>query len=155
MPNVSLLYDILEADKDIIESLNLSGIADASIVIRKLPLDRRLGPQVGDVDLPAILLCPDQDRMDPLAGPIGVNEIVFGVLCVFVAADNQSLTANMDLFASHRESIVGAFHNQRLQGVSEVVNGWVEPREILNQEAWKNNLHSSALVLKHQAWIER
>jgi hypothetical protein len=132
-----------------IQALLLDGVGADSILVAKIPLDRNLGTGSG-VALPAILLAPERETVDPQAGVNSLDDVGYGVMVTIVDRDNQepTLHLNLDKYLLWREKIVRAFRNQRLPGVPGVMNCVVEPAEVVSGEAWSKNLFTSALVLR-------
>lgn len=132
-----------------IRLLALPGLAAASVVVRKLPLGRCVGPE-GDVELPAIVLSPRRAMTPPDAGTNALDDVHYDVIVTIFDRDNQepTLAENLDRHLLWREQISRSFRNQRLTGVPEVINAAVEPAESLVEEAWKHELMVSALLLR-------
>lgn len=144
----SVGYRCLLAAQTVIQSLSLLGVG-GNVIVRKLPLDRGLG--AGRLNsLPAVLLTPERESMNPAAGVTGLDDVVYGVRVTVIAADNQesTLAANLDIYSLWREQIARAFRNQRLSGVPEVINAYVDPAEPLDFDAWQDNLYVAALLLR-------
>jgi hypothetical protein len=132
-----------------IRSLALAGLSADNIVIQKLPLDRPLVGS-GGIGLPAIVLSPRREAMPITAGTNGLDDVQHDVLVAMFDRDNQepTLQLNLDRQLLWRQQVARAFRNQRLTGVPEVINAAVEPAEGLLQEAWKQELLVSALLLR-------
>lgn len=157
LENRSIFYDCLIATQSRIRSLNLAGFDDNSIVVRKLPLDRRLvkpsevSQVLGGIALPAIIITPSTERMPANEGLLGLDDVTYGVLITIVQSDNQEATLEEGLsdWLYAREKIARAFRQQpRLDGASTIINGSIEPREVVNQAAWSNNLLVQALLYR-------
>ncbi len=145
----SVSYRCLLAAQAVIQSLSLPGVASDSVVIRKAPLDRGLG--AGQfTQFPVVLLTPERETMNPTAGVVGLDDVVYSVLVTVIDIDNQepTLAANLDTQSLRREMIARAFRNQRLAGAPEIINASVEPAEPLIVAAWQDNLYAAALVLR-------
>ncbi|HEX3993136.1 MAG TPA: hypothetical protein VHX39_18340, partial [Acetobacteraceae bacterium] len=151
----AIAYQCLTAAQARIQSLLLPNLDGANVVVRKLPIDRYLGPGQS-TGLPAILLTPVTEQMPPAEGVNSKDDVLYGVLCTIVDADNQepTLTANLPLFTLWRQSIARAFRCQRLNGVASfdgtnpIINASVEPADQLIPAAWTANLYASALLLR-------
>jgi len=130
-----------------IRSLALAGLANSAVVIEKLPVTRNLA---GSIGLPAVLLSPRRAAMPPAAGTNSLDDVHYDVLVTILDRDNQEPTmqANLDRHLLWRQQIARAFRNQRLGGVSEVINAEVEPAEGIVDEAWKRELMASAVLLR-------
>ncbi len=145
----SLHVRCLAAAQARIRSLALSGLASENVVVRKVPVDRKLGAADG-VGLPAVVLTPRRTAMPPTDGTNGFDDVRYDVLVTIFDRDNQepTLQQNMDRHLLWREQIARAFRNQRLGGVAEVINAEVEPAEGLLDDAWKHELMVSAVLLR-------
>ena len=145
----AVFYQCLTAVRSRIRALALSGIADASIVAKKLPLPRAFR-DTGGIALPAIIITPHRDRIDTAAGTNARDEITYHVLVTIFAADNQeaTLAASLDTYLKWRQRIHTAFRNQRLTGVSSIVNCRVESYDVLHGPSWMDNLFVSGLILQ-------
>ncbi|MEX0675965.1 MAG: DNRLRE domain-containing protein [Pirellulales bacterium] len=130
-----------------IRLLALDGLANERVVIEKLPAGRNLTSGVG---LPAVILSPHRAAMPAAAGTNSLDDVHYDVLVAIFDRDNQepTLQANLDRHLLWRQQIARAFRNQRLGGVSEVINSEVEPAEGLLDEAWKRELMTSAVVVR-------
>ena len=149
MSDPSISYQCLLAAQEVIQGLGLDGVSSENVVVRKLPLDRALGADQ-PTTLPAILLSPQRETMDPHAGLTGLDDVVYGVLVTMVDADNQepTLALNLDRYTLWREQIARAFRSQRLAAVPQVINTYIEPADPIVPEAWQNNLFAGALALR-------
>ena len=145
----SLHSRCLTAAQARIQSLSLSGLDSDNVVIRKVPVDRNLAGS-GGVGLPAIVLSPRRAEMPPDAGTNGLDDVRYDVLVAIFDRDNQepTLELNLDRHLLWREQIARAFRNQRLIGVSQIINAEVEPAEGLLEDAWKHELMVSALLVR-------
>jgi hypothetical protein len=130
-----------------IRLLGLEGLANAAVVVEKLPLTRNLATDVG---LPAILLSPQRSAMPPGDGTNVLDDVRYDVLVTVVDRDNQepTLQANLDRHLLWRQQIARAFRNQRLPGVPEIINAEVEQADALVEEAWKRELMTSSVLLR-------
>jgi hypothetical protein len=148
-PPASVYWSCLRAVQAQIQALNLPGLTTLSIVIKKLPLDRNMGTAPG-LALPAVLITPDRETMDPQAGTNSFDDVVYSVRVTMFDRDNQEPTvaANLDRYLAWRQQIARAFRNQTLAGVPEVYSASVEPAEVVNADAWARNLYASALLLR-------
>jgi len=151
----AIAYQCLAAAQARIQSLSLPNLDNANVIVRKLPIDRYLGPGQ-PTGLPAILLTPVTEQMPPLEGVNAKDDVTYGVLCTIVDADNQepTLSANLPQYTLWRQSIARAFRNQRLYGVTSpdgsnpIINAFVEPADQLIPAAWTANLYASAMLLR-------
>lgn len=151
-------YQCLLAAQARVQALSLPGLAAESVIWRKLPLDRLLGASQ-PTSLPCVLLTPVKESMDPAQGLSALDDVVYGVQCTIVAADNQepTLQANFAQYTLWRWKIAMAFRLQSLTGVTVKVGGqpqpgiynaYVEPAEVVLPAAWSANLYASALLLR-------
>mgnify|MGYP001585030451 CR=1 FL=1 len=145
----AILYQILLAVRSRIQALLLDGIANASVVVKKLPMERTFAAQ-GGIALPCVLITPQTERMPPLAGTNIKDDITYGVLVTLIASDNQekTLALNLDRLTLWRERIAKAFRNQRLPGVDSVITASAEPADTVIPAAWAKNLLASAILLR-------
>lgn len=147
--DTAVLYRCLRAVQARLQLLTLEGIASSSIVVQKIPLDRSLGTAAGH-QLPALLVSPEQESMDPKAGVNQRDDVGYGVRVTIVDRDNQERTreANLGHYLLWRQQIARAFRQQRLSGVAEIYTCIVEPDQVVGSEAWAKNLFASSLVLR-------
>lgn len=145
----AVLYRCLRAVQSRLQLLALADIAGSEIIVQKLPLDRALGSATFH-ELPAVLVSPEQESMDPHAGVNQRDDVGYGVRVTLVDRDNQERTreANLDKFLLWREQIARAFRQQRLSGVPEIYTCIVEPDQVVGSDAWTKNLFASSLVLR-------
>ena len=144
----SVFYQCLAAVKTAIQNIGLSGVADASIVVKKLPLER---VKTNDgLDWPVVLITPRKTTLNRAAGDNVNDDVVYGVLVTVIAADNQesTLATNLAAYTLWLEQIRKVFHNKRLTGVNTIYGCAVEPSETVNYPAWTKNLWVSGLLLK-------
>ena len=117
----SVFEQILDAVVAKLKGLSLSGIADASIVLRKRPWDR-------NITKPAVIVSPAIENRDKFAGTNETDETGYGVLVTVWQDGNQDLTANLTRHLQWRQDITRAFQNQvAITTVSEVIGCSVEP----------------------------
>jgi len=141
-------YQCLVATQAVIQSLLLDGIANSSVVVKKIPLDRILGPQ--GISYPGVLVTPARETMDHTAGLNRLDDVGYGVLITMLDADNQEPTvaANINKYLTWRQRISKAFRNQRLSGVPEIIIAFVDPIEMVMPEAWNKQLWASSLLVR-------
>jgi hypothetical protein len=143
----SVYWDCLVAVRDRIAALALPG--SPSVVIRKIGIDSNLG--LGkDVTLPAVLVIPRFEVMNPTAGTNEQDDVAYDIWVVIVEADNREITLahNLDRRLAQRELIAREFRNQRLSGVDTVFTCSVQPADVTIKDAWGNNLFASAQLLR-------
>jgi hypothetical protein len=148
-------FQILEAVQARLRLLLLSGVEAGSIVVKKLPMQRTI--KEWGLPMPAILVTPIRETMNPAAGTNLQDDVVFPAMLTIIEADNQeaTLSLHLDRHTKWRERIERAFHNQRLPGVPAVFNCAVEPADAIIPQAWAQNLYASAIVLKFTARVPR
>lgn len=144
----SVHYQCLTAVQTTIQGLDLTGIDDTAILVKKLPLARVIETEA--LSLPVILITPTQAVIDPSAGNNVFDDIGYGVLVSILYADNQESTceANLDTVMLAKETISKAFRQQRLTGVSESIQCRIEERETFSASAYRENLLVSSLVIR-------
>ncbi|MBE3132933.1 MAG: hypothetical protein IMZ55_05630, partial [Acidobacteria bacterium] len=145
-------YQILTAVKARVLAATLAGIANASVLVKKLPLERLFLGESAPA-LPGVIISPQRPAMPPAAGVTSKDDVIYGVLITLIAADNQEITvaANMDAYLLWLEQVAQAFRHQRLTGVSEVFDCSVEPYDPVLPQAWAQNKWASAVLLKFTA----
>lgn len=140
MPSSAKHKLILEAVLATIQGLSLSGISNASIVERVLPVDRQLTPP--------FVLVTEAGQETELPGTTGADDWGYPVLVAIVSASNQS-TATVDGELLWRERVRKAFHNKRLAGITSVWRCLVEPGPVIDPTAWQQaNLTVSTLTVR-------
>lgn len=161
-------YQCLTAIQAAIVGLTLPDVTNASIIVRKIPLDRWLNSeeayakfiakgQDGGIILPAILICPTAERVDPKAGAIGINEYVYGVTVTSVRNDDMepTIALNLEEMLLQRQRSQNRFLDQYLAGVRVANECWTEPGDLPNYAAWKNNLLVDSFTVRIRCWIPR
>ena len=122
----------------------------SSIVVKKLPLERIYKRTDSPVPLPCIIITPQRSTASPTQGVTSSDDYVKPCLVTMVMADNAepTLQLNLDVMSLWQEKVMRAFHNQRLDAVSEVLICAAEPAESVIVQAWGNNVLASAVLLK-------
>ena len=94
-------YQCLTATRSTIRLLGLSGLANDSVVVKKLPLERIVRGSEA-IAMPAVLLTPRPEIINPYAGTNVKDDIGYGVLVSILAEDNQepTLAANLEKYLS-------------------------------------------------------
>lgn len=131
-----------------IRSLALAGVPNENVVMQKLPAVRN---QLRSVDgLPAVIVSPHRADMPQTLGTNAQDDVHYDVLVAIVDRDNQepTLAQHLDRHLLWRQQIARAFRNQRLPGVSEIIDTTVESAEGLLEDAWKRELAASAVLLR-------
>ena len=140
---------ILVAVQTRLQSLNLSGIALASIIVKKLPIARYLAP-TGTIAMPAAIIADVAAEDMPAKGTCQLDDVDYPIQVTLAEVDNQESTveANHPQHALWRQQIERAFRFQRLPGVPEIINCLVQPSAPIDQQAWAKNYYASALTLR-------
>ena len=145
----AILSQILDAVRSRIQAISLSGIVNASVVVKKLEL-RRIYRQPDGVALPCVLITPYRPTFSAADGVTSFDDVKYGVQVTMISADNQEPTieADMDRQILWYEKIAKAFRNQALSGVFEAFTATVEPSDVVIPTAWRANLLVSAMTLR-------
>ncbi len=121
-PSDSVHDQCCRAVQATIQSLGLAGVANSSVVIKKLALQRFLGSlRTLGVPLPAVVILPEPEQQDPARGVNGLDDVVYPVTAVFIQTDNQEPTvaANLATVLGWRQKLNRAFRQQRLAGADD------------------------------------
>ena len=146
----STIKQILDQVAVDIKFLALTDIVDASVLVKKLPLEHVFTAKTSTVDLPGVLITPARDQIPPNAGDNLQDDYIYQVVVTFVDADNQeeTIALNLDKYMLWRQRVTKAFNRKRLSGIATVFTATVEPAEAVIPAAWSSNLYASALLLK-------
>ncbi len=138
----------LTATQTAIRNIGLTDVADASVVVKKLPLEQV--KRNDGLEWPVILITPWKSTLAPAAGDNVNDDVVYGVLVTLLDADNQesTLEANLGKYTLWLQQIRKKFNNKLLTGVSTVWGCNVEPSKTVDYPAWTKNLWVSGLLLK-------
>jgi len=140
-------YRCLSAVHSTIQGLGLDGIANASIVLRKLPSDREQDSD-GRIPSPAVVVSLAPFPETNLGGTNARDDWGFPVYVAICKASNQSLTVD-EAVLDWRQTIRKAFHWKRLSGVSEVMYCLWEPQAVINLEHFfERNLDVSSAIIR-------
>jgi hypothetical protein len=146
-PEMSVHERCLLAAQSVIRSLALSGIDDASVVVRKLPWSREFTQ--GELPFPGIILSPlERETMDHWRGTNLRDDVGYPVQVSIVDRGNQDLQTNLGRMLIWRQRIARAFRNQRLTDVEEIMTCVVEPHHIYLPEAFDKGVDQSTLTLR-------
>ena len=138
----AVLEQCLLAVQSRIQGLSLSGIANGSVIVQKVPSDRnvtRPGVLIGPVGAEAVSLPAGSNLRDDIGYPVYVG---------LVAADDQDQSVNRARNLLWREKIRRAFHAQRLPGVALVFTCGVETRDIVAPDWFASMRFVSAMVVR-------
>lgn len=138
----------LDQVQTVIRALGLTDVQSASVVTKKLPLER-----IKDIDslsYPVIIITPEQGSINPAAGDNVNDDIGYGVGVTLVDADNQerTLEANLNKYLLWLEKVRRAFHCKRLANVSSVNVCHVSPFPPISEHHFLHGLWSSGHLLK-------
>jgi len=144
----STYKDILDAVQSTIQGLDLTGVADANVVIGKVPVaDKNQGDLFSS--LPAVLVAPFGTKQSPPnAGTNASDDITYPVLVATLEASNQSQTSNLDRGLQWHEDIMDAFISKRLSGVATVWNCIIDPRDVFDRGMFARNLDVGGMILR-------
>ncbi len=110
MPADAVVYramlDIQTAIQGAITGGSLTGINGANVVIEKTPTDRQRS-------LPAVVIYHLGEQY-PTTGLNDRDDVIYQILVALIAADNQELTANLELYSNWRQNVRRLFHMKRL-----------------------------------------
>jgi len=139
----AVLFQCLTAVQSRIQTLALSGIANQSVVVRKVPDDK-------NITKPAVVIAPlGRETLDPADGTNNRDDVGYPILVALLDGDNQNPTSNHDRNLLWREKIRRAFHNQRLPGVDAIITAFVEPLPVTDAAAWfERNTFVTAMLLR-------
>ena len=142
----SVHYRCATAIQALIQSLGLTSIDSANIIVRKLDSDR--GVDDGTYSLPMIVVSTiGLEQNQPATNER--DDVGYPVMVTILAADNQDLSTNHDKYLRWREQIARAFRNQNLSAVPEIYTARIEPGPIVSPTAfWDRNTFHSALVVR-------
>ena len=138
---IAVVAQILLAVQSRIQSLNLTGVVNTSVVVRKIATDR-------DVPRPAICISELRQQWPTDRGTNSRDDGTYQVVVAMYDADNQDPTYNVNLgqWQLWRQQIRRAFINQSLP-VATVYRVLVEPGESYDLTAWKNQYFAAAIIL--------
>ncbi len=148
MPANAVLYDILTAVQTGVVALSLSGVANANILVMKVPSD--LDRDFPATKFPAVIIAPyGPEILNPADGTNLRDDILYPVLVAILAADNGDQAANFNDYLTWRQQIRHAFHNTNLGTNGALAyNVQVVPQDIVDRSAWfERNLFASGMVL--------
>lgn len=144
-------YQCLVATQARIQGLSLSGIANGSILVQKVPVapSDLWGASPKTYQFPGILITPlGSERMAADEGTNVRDDVGYPVVVSILDADNRHATANHARNLLWRQKIARAFRNQRLPGVSEIIRAVIEPGPVIDIAKWGENYFHSALTIR-------
>lgn len=136
----SVYYRCLSAVAARLGALGLSGIAGASIIVRKTPWNRNLA-------VPGIFVTPSSEAHIEPATNLR-DDVSYGVQLTLVRASNQELSANLATELSWREQVSRAFRENTLAGVDEVYTVRIEPGPVIDVASFAAQYDVQTLVLR-------
>lgn len=138
----------LDQVQTVIRALGLTDVASASVVTKKLPLERVKNND--SLSYPIIIITPEQVTLNPAAGDNVNDDIVYGVGVNIADNDNQerTLEANLNKYLLWLQKVSRAFHNKRLSNVSSTIGCHVSPMPPVSANHWLHDLWSSGHLLK-------
>lgn len=143
----SVHYNCLTAVQTTIRALGLTDVVSASVVVKKLPLQRV--QRSDSLTAPIILITPGRP-VNPDTGSNVQDDIIHSVLVSFLDDDNQekTLAANMSKYLLWLERVRKAFNRKRLSGVATVYTCVVRPFDPVSYPHWLQNWWASSLLLQ-------
>lgn len=146
-----LFDDILTEVRSGIQGLDLEGVDDANVNVRK-------SVDVLDLNRPNVqVTTPRPEIMRHDDGTNAQDDVVYPVLVTLVDADNQNQHLHFGTYLNWRERIAAHFRHQPLSGVSGVSTCHVEPLDIVDEKTWlsEKKLWVSGLLLLFSAREDR
>lgn len=132
------------AVKDTIDGLALADITSAKIVAEWWPkILREMTPQP-----PCILVSPFGAEEYPPTGVNDEDDVGYPVSVVIVDRINNESAAQMSRDLLWREQISRVFRFQRLAGVGEIYNSFVQPDVVVHPDAFAHNLLVSTILFR-------
>lgn len=126
-----------------IQALDLTGIADADILLQKVPLDRT-------DDAPSCTVSTWMaETMVSTQGTNVRDDVGYPVTVKFRAGNGGDLTSNHARMLEWRQTVAKYFRNQRLSGVDEIYTCRVEPAPVFAPGPFLSKaIDESAFVLR-------
>ncbi len=147
----AILEDILTTVQTEIQGLSLTDIADNHIHIQKLATTRDFQTD----DFPAILIAPGTPKLNAQAGTNLRDQIEYSVGVYIVDNDNQNQTINRNKYLTWYETIVKKFRTPRLTGVDSIVNSFVAPGAVVDQDWFQVGEYHAGVTLWFISWETR
>jgi len=141
-------YQICGQVQTVIRALGLSGLLSASVVIKKLPLERVKRNDA--LSYPICIITPEQVTIPAARGDNVNDQIIYGIGVNLADADNQesTLALNLNKYLLWLQKIRLAFNQKRLANVTSVWNCEVSPMPPVSAQHWLNQLWASGHLLK-------
>ena len=139
-----------------LQALGLDGIASGSIIAQHVPSTRRFFASTGEtpeLTKPGIIVSPwGSESHNPNDGTNYRDVLGYPCLVTFIASQLQhQLDTELAKRLLWRETAIKAFRNQRIEGVPEVEQAFVEPLTIVSPDVWLENLWHSAFIVRCRA----
>ena len=148
----AILENILTTVQAEIRALNLTDIPDSHIYLQKVPTTRDFTSN----DFPAILITPmGVPKINPQEGTNLRDQIEYPIGVFMVDNDNQNQTINRDKYLTWYEQIMKKFRTPRLAGVSSIVNSFVAPGAVVDQDWFQVGEYHAGLTLWFISWETR
>lgn len=148
----AILENILTTVQTEVRALNLTDIVDSHIHLQKVPTTR----DFQSADFPAILIAPmGAPKLNPQAGTNLRDQIEYPVGVFMVDNDNQNQTINRDKYLTWYETIAKKFRTPRLTSVDSVVNSYVAPGAVVDQDWFQVGEYHAGMTLWFISWETR
>ena len=132
--------ECLDATRDMIIGLSISGLDSDSVVVRKLPWNREPLSE-------GVFIHPVTERYGK--GTNVRDDIGYGVQVTMIKASNQNLTSNLNTVLTWRRTISSALRRGvSTFGVAEVYNLTIEPAAVYLPEAFLKNYDVGAVLVR-------
>ena len=147
----AILEDILTTVKTEIQGLNLTDIANDHVHIQKVASTRNFQ----STDFPAVLIAPGNPKLNPQAGTNLRDQIEYPIGVFMVDNDGQNQTVNRNKYLEWYEAIVQKFRTPRLTGVDSIVNSFVSPGAVVDQDWFQVGEYHAGVTLWFISWETR
>jgi len=141
-------YTCCTAIQALVQSLALSGIANASVLLHRVPLTSDVQKPAG-VGFPAIIVAP-ADRIEQRTGTTGSDDVAYGVTVSLVRADNLKVVddATLDKHLLQLQDLAKLFRNKRLTAVASNIYCRVEPGNPVNFPEWLKQCLAGTITVR-------
>jgi hypothetical protein len=139
----SIQKQLLDALASRIKAVELGGMPDAQIYVRKTPT-------TPGITFPAVFLIPVQEQLRVATN--ASDDHGYGVQLTLARAGNRDQTANDDWLYERRQILVDEFNNRRLQSMPGV-HTTVELGPVLDLGSLDGMYDSTSLVVR--CWLRR
>lgn len=146
-------YELQLGAQQKIRDLDLDGISDSNVIVRKLPVERGADPYGGMMpdEKPCVFISP-MGTVGDRGGTNVRDDADYPVLISILGVDNQDLEANHDRYTTWNRRIRGRLHNQRVVDTltESQAHNWVcfvrSGPTVSPVAFWKGIWHSSLLL---------